>query len=666
MLDLVTDCLCFTTGYFEVISASSQHIYHSALALAPKKSIVWELYGSQADPFIRVVHGRLISWDTHTAATACHPTVDLATWSPCNRFIAVACETTTTVGVLDAVTLQHLQTLKFPDGTSGEKDTLTFSPDSHVLTCSSTQEHLGICVVNWDLQTGGVVGTIRQLMRPPVNKRPSIVYSANGKMAGVLHQDKGHKSTAWDINISIFNVASDFCTHSHSLKGRPLLSRDMWTQGESIRFTTAGLTHITIWEVGFTSSAPPTKVGTLPSHYSIHGIITKTHKWRVEFSSASSRLALSFTEGALVWDCCNSKFLLQCRDTKFLPRSSFSSDGCSLACTTANSEIYLWKDSPIGFIHYGTLAPNAMDPKPLLSPNGKSIVTYSSCTIQLWCNTEGFPITPLSDSAQAPPHPRNFILDLSLDLMLAAVAIQKYNVVTVVDLNSGVLQSTIDVGMEVHGLGIIKDTIIVIGSQKVSSWNLPIGNGTPGAKACFKNSSWAVGLDSIQSEHRIINASISPNSHHIALLVQLPSRYYLKGQATYSTCLFIYHTSTGKQLALTSTKGDMACFSQDGCKILCAQGDKAKVLDFSTWIANSRREPIVYDSNLKHPLEGFHWVSSCGYQVTDDWWILGPDEKWLLMLPPPWRAEPARRLWKGKFLALLHRGILEPLILELP
>ena len=90
MLDLVEDCLRFVTGYFEIISASCAHIYHSALVVAPQESIVRQLYESHAQPFTRIVHGAPTSWDPNTATTSRPSTIDLAVWSPCSRFIAIA------------------------------------------------------------------------------------------------------------------------------------------------------------------------------------------------------------------------------------------------------------------------------------------------------------------------------------------------------------------------------------------------------------------------------------------------------------------------------------------------------------------------------------------------------------------------------------------------
>ena len=70
-------------------------------------------------------------------------------------------------------------------------------------------------------------------------------------------------------------------------------------------------------------------------------------------------------------------------------------------------------------------------------------------------------------------------------------------------------------------------------------------------------------------------------------------------------------------------------------------------------------------TDIKDSPDGCPWGSTCGYQITNDWWILGSDGKWLLMLPLPWRSDPAHQVWKGKFFVLLHHGIPEPVILEL-
>ena len=643
------------TGYFEVISASSSHIYHSALVLAPKRSIVWELYGSQAAPFARVVYGALISWDMHTAATRRHSTINLAVRSPCDRFIAVIYQDTTVVDILDSATLQKLQTLKSPDHIPAHRG-LTFSLDSHILTYSTvghSKSRLGqdqLLIVSWDLQTGGIASVISQPWMPDlpgVYGKPSIMHLANGKMVGICYQVQSQNCHSSDINISIFDVASGVCTHSH-LFGVHIWSWDhyMWTEGESLRFATTSVEGVVIWEVELTPGTPPTKVETL----SLLGIQSniRGRPLEVQFSPTSRRLACTFNDSVLVWDFQSSKYLLLWADThtKFNERMFFSSHGYSLACLTVGSEIYLWRDSPTGFILYGILAPGIGYSNLLLSKNGDSIVMYGDRMIQLWHNTKGFPTTPPSVSTQAPQPIECRFLDISPDSRLAVVATRNDNMVTVLNLNSSVLQSTIDTGMPVYGLWVIKNTTVVIGRSKVRAWNLPIGDGVPGARVGLKGCSWTTPLskpEGIYSHSVPRSTSISPDSHHIAIIT--------------GWSLIIYHAFTGECLATTSTAGATVWFSLDGLKVWCAQGSgKAEVRRFRGWGDRSSviqpmkglcgwrdRDPVIWPVelridivNIEHASEGCPWGSSQGYQVTDDWWILSPNGKRLLMLPPPW------------------------------
>jgi len=64
LLNTATDCLHFVTKFFEVISQSAPHIYHSALLLAPQSSIVRKLYSQEINSIVRrVVTGVPSSWD---------------------------------------------------------------------------------------------------------------------------------------------------------------------------------------------------------------------------------------------------------------------------------------------------------------------------------------------------------------------------------------------------------------------------------------------------------------------------------------------------------------------------------------------------------------------------------------------------------------------------
>ena len=296
MFDLTDDCFRFVTAYFEIISASSPHIYHTALVIAPPKSMVRGLYESHTRPFIRVVCGVPMSWGARTTAATRPSRINLAVWSPCNRFIAITWKNARTVDVLDSATLQRLQTLEFPQDVHTEDGVLVFSPDSRILTCSRMRfgDHRDrrSSVVSWDLQTGRASSVIGQEPARDDTGVSSITYLANGKMLGVAYcYTKG-------IDIFVYDFASGMLIHSHSLDDAVPLARHIWTHGESLRFATANATTITISEVGFIPGATPTEVETLPAPIDFDGELPEL----AQLHPALCRLAFISQGRILIWD----------------------------------------------------------------------------------------------------------------------------------------------------------------------------------------------------------------------------------------------------------------------------------------------------------------------------------------------------------------------------
>ena len=324
------------------------------------------------------------------------------------------------MAVLDSATLQRLQILEAPrDISLLPPCRLIFSPDSRILTCCSS-DYKQPFVVSWDLQTGGVVGVItwqRSEWNITVDfhdaKTVTITYSSDGKMVGVfycyLSVNDNYRVTT---NLSICDVASGVYMHSHSLDGGEiLLPNNIWTHGESLQFVTAGAKTITIWEVGFTSGATPTEVGTLPIPDGF-----PNDGRGVGFLPSPCRLAFFTDEcGVQVWDARNSKCLLDSTDADFYGAMSFSSDGRFFTCSGMESETYIWKESPDGYILHEILASSSEIeyPRPSLSPTGEFIVTPSKRAIQLW-RTKRSTTAASSTLTQAPQITNSFVLDVPL------------------------------------------------------------------------------------------------------------------------------------------------------------------------------------------------------------------------------------------------------------
>ena len=652
-IDLADYWYRFVSRYFEIIRASSQHIYTSALALASRAPIVQKLYELHARPFVRVLCGEQGSRDSSIATARCAFEIGLVVWSSCNMFIAIGARDSMNVEILDPATLQQLRTLELSSEVSARPEALIFSPDSRMLACSGRDEDLSdqdVHLVNWDLQTGGVVSAIKRRGRSElITGRTCIAYSTNGKLVAVLYQ---YLSSSI---ISIYDVASGAYLHNvdhgadvgHFLFTRPRFY-DIWTHGESLRFALIGSGTIPIREVGLFPGATPTEVEILCAPDYILDPST------TQFFSASYRLAFTGIGrggGAKVWSARDSKFLLHCTDGGFYPRATFSSDGRLFACSTVRSEILLWKESSGSYTLHGRFASIAGgDLSPFLSPNGESIVTSGGFLVRLW-HTRNLPfsITP-------PRVPRLIGEDFALEFLqsgrLAAFARQRDSTVVVLDLKSSLPPLTIDTGMDIFGLGGIENTIVVIGYKKISTWSLPRGDFPSGARMNVDDSARIINFGLENYIDFVISTSISPDFCYIALITE---------SGLGNRNLHVYSTSSGKLLAFGATRGRMLWFAPGGRSICCAvSGSEVEEIA----IIQDDSDHSTPETDVEHQSWGRPWVSSRGYQVTNDWWVLGPDGRRLLMLPPAWRSDATRWVWNGQFLALLHSSLPEPVILE--
>ena len=575
----------------------------------------------------------------------CPYQIGLAVWSTCNRFIATSWGGS--VAVLDSATLQRLHTLEFPRGLSTYPRNLVFSPDSRILTCFS-DHYAEQSVISWDLQTGSLLGVIRpesDIMEYRNVVKTAITYSADGKMVGVCQAYfYGPIITTY---IAIFDIASGVSKQSYSINGGEIMfENNIWTHGESLQFVTAGVATITIWKVGFNSGATPTEVGTLPMPDGISKEIP------VQVLIDPFRLAwVSKEHGVRVWDARNSKYLLDCTDAQFYGGMSFSSDGCFFACSTTGSKTYLWKESsPHGYILREILVSSNENPLTALSQTGESIVTLSGQrAIQLWRTKRS--TTPTSSTlTQAPQITERFVLDFSSDERFAVFAMRGGDSVTVFNLKFGGVQLTIDTGMKVYDLKVTGNAVGVIGLDKVVTWNLPARDFVPDAGMNLGGTSTGT-VEPHPEISYLIGGAMSSDFRHVAFI-------------NHST-LEVYSTTAGDLLGRSWSKLSALTpwFSPDGCDVWCANRDgRADV--FRIGGEQNMLEHLEHRIDPENPPEGYPWGSS-RYRITEDWWLLGPGGERLLMLPPSWRSDAIRRIWKGDFLALLHSGLSEPIILQL-
>ena len=595
-----------------------------------------------------------------------------AVWSPCSRFIAVAQDGVTdqggTIEVLDAVTLARLGSFKCPERTLW----LSFSPDSRSLTHFS---HCDCGITAWDLQTGGRISAI-PLTPNTSSWYFSSTYSMDGKTVAIACRDL--RNTAVTI-ISAYNLLSG--THAYSYRvseGRVVAP--IWTHGEFIRFVTLKPGSITVWEVGFTSMQTLAEVESLPApddispddiipnhvapdeNVQIH-FADRINSKNPLFLPARPRLAFILREAVIVWDARESKILLNFVGNGQPGGVSFSSDGRFFACGSAIGQgIHLWKESPTGYVLHRKFVSSISgevasifigreDTIPFLSPNGESIITSKYSETQLWRTTD--PITPLPRVPTQFAERTAFLLGFSPDKLLVATARLGDNVVTIIDLKSGNPRLVVDTSMKICGLGVTRNTVIVVGYGKIVTWDLPAGDHALGVGANIDDSIRTVVFNhSAPPPTTLHSASISPDFNYIVITREA------------SDGLDIYDISTGKHLVGTTVSGHMPWFTQDGREVW-----SSRTLLMVGWkITKDEQSGVIgmepFRSNIG-PSGGFPWISSHGHYVMGDGWVFNSRDKRLMWLPHYWRSYERLWTWDGRFAGLLDPGLPEPVILEL-
>ena len=639
-LELVNDCLKFVVSFFEPISTSAPHIYHSALLLSPQTSIVKQLYKPYNNPLVRFVHGVPISWDVNTAAINYTKEIRPIAWSPCNKFIAVAPSSPGRIQILDAVTLEQLFTTSSVPWTEGNLLSLVFSPDSSLLTLFLYDPHY---VITWNLQTGGIIGDIKT--DKDLGSGKTMIYSECGTMVGALFR-KFHSCT-----ICTYDIPTATSTASHSIKGWVL---EIWTHGKYLQLAAVEQSSITIWETEFTSRQPPTCVQSLsiPENFDPTSIGPLDPSL---YHHATFCLAFILPGAVLIWNAQDSKFLLNSSvNTELYPIISFSPSGYLFAYqTAARTAIYIWKKSLNGYVPYQQLSPNITPINSLLfSPNGKSLLALcQSTTIQLWHMEVPATSTSNFSTNISQWWIDNHIVEFSPDEGLVAVTQPGNKGIIVLDPKLNIPKLTINVDAIIYATRIFENKIFVVCSGSIFTWDIPrkrrISDGTV-------NVSDAARTVTFNHQDQLRTGLISPNFQYIATVTDSTES---------PPFLEVYDTSTGKRLGNTPAYVTTIWFTPDSNEIW----DSSPVGFTGRWKIVKDKESNWLEDQVRHenPPGGFPWESAHGYRVTDNGWILSPSGKQLLWLPHHWWVDEKSRRWSGPYLALLHHALSEAVILDL-
>ena len=324
---------------------------------------------------------------------------------------------------------------------------------------------------------------LKKTVERPVKEPMSITYSGCGTMFGVLY-GRGDITT-----IITYNILSGTKLYSYPVHDPPL--GEIWIHGEHLQFATLQKETITIWEVGFISSHPAKVVESLPAPSNFDPL--KEYL----FLPILFRLAFILENAVLVWDAQHSKFLLNSTDIKKPRNMTFSSDGHFFACASDGPEIYLWKNSPTGYhLHQKLMScarEHSVPCKPLLSPDGQSIVASIGSILQLWHTTD-LTTSPISIHKQ---NTEPFLVEFSPDESLAATAHLGDSMAVVLNLKSGVPLLNINTGMKIYGLRAAGSIVVVVCDGKIITWKLLIQDCISTPEANISNSLQTIMFDNL-------------------------------------------------------------------------------------------------------------------------------------------------------------------------
>ena len=586
------------------------------------------------------------SWDQTAAISSSEIAPYNAIWSPCNRVIAIVDQRS--VVILDAATLSRVDTFTITSQyLDDEYWRPSFSPDGHCLTLIGRGE-----LISWDLQTGGPLGAIPSgLEREAHSTAFSSTYSEDGKVIAAAYSARNIYAINYEYNtfIHTYDLSGTHASADCAPKGR--IIEPIWTHGKCIRFVTINRGSVAVSEVEFTLKNPPVEVESLPIADRIVG------GQRFLFLPALFRLAFTLKGIIQVWDAKAAKLLLKSELPSFtypahLPIGSFSSDGRFFVHADVDGAARVWKESPAGYVLHQKLQfiTSNLSIQPHLSPSGESIfISPDRRAFHLWHTRDQVPSLPSVSAGDA--HGNNFTLTFSPDERFAAFARRGEHIVTIFDPLTGDLQLTVNTNMGVVCLGMTGSALIVVGGEKIVTWDLP------GGDCAFDAST----KDSVQTTILHLTrdtptcGSISPDFSRIAVL----------SGPNQQTHLQLYDMSTGRCLTSTPVVHTRwVGFTWDGYEVWTASYH----LDhMEGWEIVEYGPTLLWLSGgIVRPSGVLTWESRGGYEVTADGWVLNATRKRLLWLPHRWRSDWDHRTWSGRFLGLLQSELSEIVILEFP
>ncbi|KAF3076958.1 hypothetical protein CFAM422_000570 [Trichoderma lentiforme] len=201
----------FIQSHGSIIERAPLQAYGSALVFSPTTSEVKDAQWKHRLPFIKMLAGVKIQWDSHRQTLDAGDEVNVVAFSPNSRMLASALGHI--VQFWDASTGSHQRTL---EGHHGKVRSITFSSDGKILASSSDDNTIRL----WEVSTG----SHKRTLVGHIGKVESIAFSPDDTILA---------SSSIDNTIRLWDIALGSCRQT-------IEEHDDWTRYRSVAFSPDG------------------------------------------------------------------------------------------------------------------------------------------------------------------------------------------------------------------------------------------------------------------------------------------------------------------------------------------------------------------------------------------------------------------------------------------
>ena len=436
-------------------------------------------------------------------------------------------------------------------------------------------------------------------------------------------------------------------------EGELLLSPDhqlgaYWVHEDFLRFAISSKTDrgpvISIQELQPTSDPPL---------FEVESFSVPQQSGRFSFSPVSFHGSFVSEVEVVIINVRDEDFLLQIKAAQLLytPPGHFSPDGHLFACGTLQKAVYIWENTPAGYLAWRILRPRLAFDGFLFSPTGVSILSWGPGGVQL-LHSDSPDNSPSPNKVESYHQNRNHLVACSAGGTCIATGRQGDTIITVLNL-LGTVQQSINTNVQIRDIKIVDDTIFVTDGRKLVSWHFDTqerGGSTHTTRRKNEALRVHVGTEPF---------ALSNDCSQIA--------FTLKGT------VFLYDVGPRRVIGNFITSGSVIDiqFSPDGYQLWFIVNPSSGDTPISYHVELVRGRDSCFANATTRPLEsGWSWDSL--FRSPHECRIIGSWSEWVsdprgnvLWLPPSWRTTYGLEArWNGKLLALVDGHHPEPIIIE--